>query len=141
MAGGKKHNGQKSSKIKSYHFIESKKARLTKGHSSRDLKGRTVKVCKCMGREKFWLEKGQVQRPWGRNMLGAGCAKKEQSKEPRAEKERRQRQEVPSEREERLGRQSLSTATAGSQAFTLREKGILLRRALLRTEVVYSLLF
>ena len=75
MAGGKKHNGQKSSKIKSYHFIESKKARLTKGHSSRDLKGRTVKVRKCMGREKFWLEKGQVQRPWGRNMLGAGCAK------------------------------------------------------------------
>ena len=59
----------------------------------------------------------------------------------RAEKERGQRQEVPSEREERLGRQSLSTATAGSQAFTLREKGILLRRALLRTEVVYSLLF
>lgn len=82
-----------------------------------------------------------MQRSRGRNMLGAGCAKKQQGKQPRAEKERGQRQEVPSEREERLGRQSLSTATAGSQVFTLREKRILLRRALLRTEVVYSLLF
>jgi len=34
-----------------------------------------------MGREKFWLEKGQVQRSRGRNMLGAGCAKKQQGKQ------------------------------------------------------------
>lgn len=29
-----------------------------------------------MGGEKFWLEKQQVQRPWGRNMLGVGWVKK-----------------------------------------------------------------
>ena len=59
----------------------SKKARLTKGHSSRDLKGRTVKVHKCVGGEQFRLEKERVQRPRGRTMLAAGCAEQGKGRE------------------------------------------------------------
>lgn len=118
MAGGKKHNGQKSSKIRTCHFTWSKKARLTKGHSSRGLKERTVKVRKCMGGENSGWKKGKVQRPRGRNMLGAGCAKKQQGKEPRAE-----------EREGR-GRRCLQRGRRGwgnrAQAQQLREARLLL---------------
>lgn len=60
---------------------------------SRDLKGRRVKVCKHVGAERLWLKDQQMQRPWGRNMLGG----RDKSRTLNSAVEG-QRQEVPSER-------------------------------------------
>lgn len=90
MAGGKKHNGQKSSKIRTCHFTWSKKARLTKGHSSRGLKERTVKVRKCMGGENSGWKKGKCKDPgagtcWEQGVLRNSKARNLGQRRERAE--------------------------------------------------------